>query len=209
MDLLRLEEEVREKAAEYLDEITEENLKAFAESTQFIAQSVLENFYLGVDELYTEGVLKLEDEKQLNAFFDFHDGYRAKMRLWANQNPISIREMKIEASLERPHKECNGTKGPFAVVGVGTLIAAGLVIAGVGVWIVVASELLALASAAYLFKKNAQKKADDYAFKVDQYQIQIDLEKARLVNGLIKDLKTWLSKAESHSESLLASFGIN
>lgn len=209
MDLLRLEEEVREKAAEYLDEITEENLKAFAESTQFIAQSVLENFYLGVDELYTEGVLKLEDEKQLNAFFDFHDGYRAKMRLWANQNPISIREMKIEASLERPHKECNGTKGPFAVVGVGTLIAAGLVIAGVGVWIVVAAELLALASAAYLYKKNAQKKADDYAFKVDQYQIQIDLEKARLVNGLIKDLKTWLSKAESHSESLLASFGIN
>ena len=121
----------------------------------------------------------------------------------------SIREMKIEASLERPHKECNGTKGPFAVVGVGTLIAAGLVIAGVGVWIVVAAELLALASAAYLYKKNAQKKADDYAFKVDQYQIQIDLEKARLVNGLIKDLKTWLSKAESHSESLLASFGIN
>jgi len=208
MDLLRLEEEVREKAAEYLDEITEENLKAFAESTQFIAQSVLENFYLGIDELYTEGVLKLEDEKQLNAFFDFHDGYRAKMRLWANQNPVSIREMKIEASLERPHKECNGTKGPFAVVGVGTLIAAGLVIAGVGVWIVVAAELLALASAAYLYKENKQSKAD-YAFKLKQYQMQIKQEKARLVNGLIEDLKTWLSIAESHSDSLLASFGIN
>lgn len=205
VDSLRLDEEVRAKAAEYLDDITEENLKAFAESTKIIAQAVLEKFYFAVDDLYTEGVLKLQDENQLNTFSDFHDGYRAKMRLWSNQNPISIREMKIEASLEKPYQEGNGTKGPIAVAGVGTLIAAGLAIAGVEVWLVVAAELLALASAAYLYKKNAQRKA----FKVKQYQMQIDIEKARLVNGLIKDLKTWLSKAESHSESLLASFGIN
>lgn len=209
VDSFRLDEEVRAKAAEYLDDITEENLKAFAESTKIIAQAVLEKFYFAVDDLYTEGVWKLQDENQLNTFSDFHDGYRAKMRLWSNQNPISIREMKIEASLEKPYQEGNGTKGPIAVAGVGTLIAAGLAIAGVEVWLVVAAELLALASAAYLYKKNAQRKADDYAFKVKQYQMQIDQEKARLVNGLIEDLKTWLSKAESHSESLLASFGIN
>lgn len=208
VDLLRLEEEVRAKAAEYLDDITEENLKAFAESTKIIAQAVLEKFYFAVDDLYTEGVLKLQDENQLNTFSDFHDGYRAKMRLWSNQNPISIRERKIEASLEKPYQEGNGTKGPIAVAGVGTLIAVGLAIAGVEVWLVVAAELLALASAAYLYKKNAQREAD-YARKVEKYQMQIDQEKACLVNGLIKDLETWLSKAESHSESLLASFGIN
>lgn len=208
VDLGRLDEEVRAKAAEYLDDITEENLKAFAESTKIIAQAVLEKFYFAVDDLYTEGVLKLQDENQLNTFSDFHDGYRAKMRLWSNQNPISIREMKIDASLELPHKEEFSTKASVAVAGIGTLIAVGLAIAGIEVWLVVAAELLALASAAYLYKKNAQREAD-YARKVEKYQMQIDIEKARLVNGLIKDLKTWLSKAESHSESLLASFGIN
>ena len=126
VDFFRLKEEVRAKAAEYLDDITEENLKAFAESTKFIAQSILEKFYFDVDDLYTDGVLKLQDEKQLNAFSDFHDGYRAKMRLWSNKNLISIREVKIDASLEIPHKVQDVTAPPVAVASVGTLIAVGL-----------------------------------------------------------------------------------
>lgn len=209
VDLVRLEEEVRAKAAEYLNDITEENLRAFAESTKFIAQSVLEKYYFDVDDLYTEGVLKLQDESQLNAFSDFHDGYRAKMRLWSNQNPISIREMKIGASLEFPHKEEIATMAPVAVAGIGTLIAVGLAIAGVKVWIIVAAELLALASAAYLYKKKKAQSEANYAFKVRQYEMQIKQEKARMVNGLIKDLKIWLNNAEAYSDSLLASFGVN
>ena len=47
MDVVRLETEVRQKALEYLDDISEGNLKAFAESTKNIAQSVL---------LYTKAV---------------------------------------------------------------------------------------------------------------------------------------------------------
>ena len=38
--------------------------------------------------------------------------------------------------------------------------------------------------------------------------MQIEQEKARLVNGLIKDLKTWLSNAEQFSNDVLVSFGI-
>ena len=208
VDLVRLEEEVRAKATEYLEDITEENLKAFAESTKSIAQSVLENFYFAVDDLYTEGILKLKDENQLNAFSDFHDGYRAKMRLWSNQNPISIRKMKIEVPLEIPHKGKGATKTPVAVAGFGTLVSVGLAIAGVNVWIVVAAELLALASAAYLYKKEAKQSEANYAFKVKQYEVQIEQEKARLVNGLIKDLKAWLNEAEAQSDSLLTEFGI-
>lgn len=208
VDLVRLDEEVRAKAAEYLDDITEENLKAFAESTKFIAQSVFEKFYFDVDDLYTEGVLKLQNEDQLNAFSDFHDGYRAKMRLWSNQNLISIREMKIGASLEIPHREEN-TTAPVAVAGVGTLIAVGLAIARVEVWIIVAAELLALATAAYLYKQKKAQSEANYAFKVKRYEMQIEQEKARLVNGLIEDLKNWLNNAEAYSDSLLVLFGIN
>ena len=37
MDFVRLETEVRQKAQEYLDDISEENLKSFAESIKYIA----------------------------------------------------------------------------------------------------------------------------------------------------------------------------
>ena len=46
MDFVRLETEVRQKAQEYLDDVSEANLKAFAESTKYIAQSILENYFL-------------------------------------------------------------------------------------------------------------------------------------------------------------------
>lgn len=208
VDLVRLEKEVRAKAVEYLEDISEGNLKAFAESTKFIAQSVLEKFYFDIDDLYTVGVLKLQDENQLKKFSDFHDGYRAKMRAWSNQNPISIREMKIVAPSAPPQKEENFKRAPIALASGGTLIAVGLAIAGVNIWVVAAAELLMLASATYLFKTQKSQSEYNYAFKVHQYEMQLEQEKQRLVNGLIKDLKTWLNIAESYSDDLLASFGI-
>ena len=83
MDFVRLETEVRQKAQEYLDDISEANLKAFAESTKYVAQSILENYFLSVDDIYTNGALKIEDIEVFNKFIDFHDGYRAQMkRCW-------------------------------------------------------------------------------------------------------------------------------
>ena len=208
MDFVRLETEVRQKAQEYLDDISEANLKAFAESTKYIAQSILENYFLSVDDIYTNGALKIEDNEVFNKFIDFHDGYRAQMKRWASDNEITIGEMMVTPTLKYPEMEDeNITKKPIAIAGVGTLVAVGLFIF-TEMWIAVAAELLALGVAAYTYKKNKENREKQYAIRVKKYEMQIEQEKARLVNGLIKDLKTWLSNAEQFSNDVLVSFGI-
>lgn len=208
MDFVRLETEVRQKAHEYLDDISEANLKAFAESTKYIAQSILENYFLSVDDVYTNGALKIEDIEVFNKFIDFHDGYRAQMKRWASDNEITIGEMMVTPTLKYPEMENeNITKKPIAIAGVGTLVAVGLFIF-TEVWIVVAAELLALSVAAYTYKKSKENRKKQYAFRIKKYEMQIEQEKVRLVNGLIIDLKTWLSNAEKKSNDVLVSFGI-
>lgn len=208
MDVVRLETEVRQKALEYLDDISEGNLKAFAESTKNIAQSVLENYFLAVDDIYTNGALKIENSEIYNKFIDFHDGYRAQMKKWATENEITIGEMVITPTLQYPEIENeNITKKPIAIAGVGTLVAAGLIIFS-KMWIAVAAELLTLGVSAYTYKKSKESREKRYAFRVKKYEMQIEQEKARLVNGLIKDLKTWLGNAESFSNDVILKFGI-
>lgn len=208
MDVVRLETEVRQKALEYLDDISEGNLKAFAESTKNIAQSVLENYFLAVDDIYTNGALKIENSEIYNKFIDFHDGYRAQMKKWATENEITIGEMVITPTLQYPEIENeNITKKPIAIAGVGTLVAAGLIIFS-KMWIAVAAELLTLGVSAYSYKKSKESRETRYAFRVKKYEMQIEQEKARLVNGLIKDLKTWLGNAESFSNDVIVKFGI-
>ena len=208
MDFVRLETEVRQKAQEYLDDISEANLKAFAESTKYVAQSILEIYFLSVDDIYTNSVLKIEDNEVFNKFIDFHDGYRAQMKRWAADNEITIGEMMVTPTLKYPEMEDeNITKKPIAIAGVGTLVAVGLFIF-TEMWIAVAAELLALGVPAYTYKKSKENREKRYAFRVKKYEMQIEQEKARLVNGLIKDLKTWLSNAEQISNDVLVSFGI-
>jgi len=183
MDVVRLETEVRQKAQEYLDDISESNLKAFAESTKNIAQSVLENYFLAVDDIYTNGVLKIEDSKIYNKFIDFHDGYRAQMKRWASENKITIGEMVITPTLKYPEIEDEDiTKKPIAIAGVGTLVAAGLIIFS-KIWIAVAAELLSLGVSAYTYKKSKESREKRYAFRLKKYEMQIEQEKARLVQS--------------------------
>lgn len=208
MDVVRLETEVRQKAHEYLDDISESNLKAFAESTKNIAHSVLENYYLAVDDIYTNGALKIENSDIYNKFIDFHDGYRAQMKKWTLENEITIGEMVITPTLQYPDFEDEDIKKkPIAIAGVGTLVAAGLIIFS-KIWIAVAAELLTLGVSAYTYKKSKESREERHAFRVKKYEMQIEQEKARLVNGLIKDLKTWLANAESFSNDIILKFGI-
>lgn len=208
MDIVRLETEVRKKSQEYLNDISEANLKAFAESTKYIAQSILENYFLSVDDIYTNGVFKIEDPDTFNKFIDFHDGYRAKMKKWASENKIIIGEMRVTPTLKYPKIEDeNILKKPIAITGVGTLVAVGLIIF-TEIWIAVAAELLALGIAAYAYKKSKEYREKEYSLKIKKYEIQIEQEKAKLVNGLIKDLKIWLGNAESFSNEILNSFDI-
>ena len=208
MDVVRLETEVRQKSQEYLDEITEGNLKSFAEATKYIAQSVLENYFLAVDDLYTNGALKIKDNEIFNKFSDFHNGYRAQMKKWVSENEITICEMKVTPTLQSPELEDdNIVKKPIAIASVGTLVAVGLFVFS-EMWIAVAAELLALWVAVCAYKKSKKNCEKKYAFKVKKYEIQIEQEKARLVNGLIKDLKTWLSNAECFSNDVIYNWGI-
>lgn len=207
-DLVRLETEVRQKAKEYLDDITEDNLKAFAESTKYIAQSVLENYFLAVDDLYTNGVLKIENKEKFNSFIDFHDGYRAQMKKWTSENQIVIGEMKVSPALKYPILEDEKvTKKPTVIMGGGTLVAVGLFIF-TETWIAVAAELLILGVTFYSYKESKESQKKDYAFRLKKYEMQIEQEKARLINGLLKDLKTWLGNSEVFSNSILSKFGI-
>ncbi len=207
MDYVRLETGVRQKAKEYLGEITEENLKSFAESTKFLAQSVFEKYYLEVDHLYSDGALKIKDEELLDQFMDFHDGYRASMKKWMADNEIMIREMKVDPSISLPDLPSEDIKQTSLVIaGVGTLVAVGLFIF-TELWIAVAAELLFLGTVAIIYKKKKDKQAADYEFKIREYEILIEKEKTRLVNGLVKDLKTWLSNAEKYSGEVLIKYG--
>ena len=210
MDLVRLETEVRQKATEYLDVITEDNLKAFAESTKFIAQSVLENYILSIDDLYTNGALKISNDEIYNRFSDFHDGYRAQMKKWAKENEIIIREMKISPTLKNLEPESEDIiKKTLTIAGVGTLIAVGLCIfAEVEVWVVVVAELLVLAVAVYFYKQSKEAQKEENASRVKKYEMQIEQEKTCLVDGLINDLKKWLDNAEQYSQNVISKFGI-
>lgn len=208
MDFVRLKTEIRQKAKDYLDDISEDNLKSFAESTKYIAQSVLENYFLAVDDLYTNGVFKIENSEIFDKFIDFHDGYRAQMKKWASENEIIIGKMTVNPTIKYPELEDEDIiKKPLTIAGAGTLVAVGLIIF-TDMWIVVAAELLALGFAAYTYKKSKVARDQRYAFRVKQYENQIELEKARLVNGLITDLEKWLSDAEKHSDSIIRTFGV-
>ncbi len=208
MDIVRLETEVRQKSKEYLEEISECNLRTFAESTKDIAQSILENYFLAVDDIFTNGALKIEDDEIYNKFIDFHDGYRAQMKKWASENEITIGEMEVAPTIQYPEMEYgNIAKKTVAIVSVGTFVAVCLVIFS-EVWIAVAAELLTLGVAVYTLKKSRELERERYAHRVKMYEMQIEQEKARLVNGLIKDIKVWLSNAEKFSNEVISTFGI-
>jgi hypothetical protein len=208
MDYVRLEKEVRQKAKEYLGEITEDNLKSFAESTKYIAQSVFEKYYLEVDHQFSDGALKIKDEELFDKFMDFRDGYRASMKKWMADNEISIREMKVDPTISFPNLPTEDIKQTSLVIaGVGTLVAVGLFIFS-ELWIAVAAELLFLGTAAFIYKKKKDKQSEDYEFEIRNYEILIEKEKSRLVNGLIKDLKTWLKNAEQYSDEVLTKIGV-
>lgn len=213
MDLVKLESEVRQKAQEYLGDITEENLKSFAEATKYIAQSVLENYLLKVDDIYTNGPLKIEDSEAFDRFLDFHDGYRALMRKWISANDISIGEMKIDPSAKYPELSSSDISSANLIIfGVGgTLVAVGLFVF-TNIWIAVAAELFTLGVAAAVYKKNKENmksNEEEFDYKLKKYELQIEKERSRLVNGLIKDLKKWLENAEQYSNSVLLDFGIS
>lgn len=208
MNLYRLETEVGQKAKEFLEEINEENLKTFAESTKLIAQSVFEEYILEVDRQYTNGVFKIEDMALLDKFMDFKNGYRSTMKEWIAEKGITLQELKIDPTISCPNLSKEDlAKLPMLIGGLGTLVAVRIFITS-NVWVALAAELLCLGIAAAVYEKQKNNLTKDYAFRLKKYKMQIQGEKKRLVNGLIKDLKGWLSAAEQYSQDTLSDLGV-
>lgn len=107
MDLMRLTEDVKSKAKDYLDDISEESLYSFIEQAKYIAKTVLENYFFEIDKLYSTGVLKIKDTVVLNQFMDFKTGYRSEMKKWSQTNEIKINRVNIDFS------DYNSEKAPF------------------------------------------------------------------------------------------------
>ncbi len=204
-DFVRLETEIRKLEKDYLTEITEENVKYFSESTKMIAEMVLENYFLEIDNHYSEGVFKIKDEEKLSAFIDFATGYRSLMKEWVKDHEIQLKERKIN-KIALPDEPNYNKNKPTVIAGVGTVIAVGLYIF-TNIWVALLAELLVL-GLAYKEKEKQQKADIKYEVKLRQYEIQIEQERAKLVNGLINELKEWLEQARVKSDELLCQFNI-
>lgn len=208
MDYVRLELEVRKKALTYLDEINEENLKSFTEDVKFVAQSVLEDYFFSIDNLCSEGIKRLTNEDNLDRFLDFHDGYRAKMKKWSNDHKIEIRQINVSL-VKYPQMKTTVGRKLVLIAGIGSAVVVMGLFVFTDIWIFVAAELLMLGIAVYIYKKECDSCKKEYAFKIKQYEIQKDQQRAKFVNGLIVDLKKWLKQAENYSNNILVTFGIN
>lgn len=208
IDYARLEAEVRQKAQVYLDSFSEENLKAFIDSTRFIAYSVIEDYYFTVDDYYTNGKYKIESSEILHKFIDFYDGYRAQMRKWVSENNITIKEMKFNSPrIPEENDDNNITKNPKIVTGIGTLISVGLCIFK-GFWVAVATELLTLSIAAYTYKLNKESYQKKYVSKIREIELQIEREKEHFIAEVIREIKGWLEQAEVFSNEIILKMGI-
>lgn len=208
MDYNRLVGEVQEKAKEYLDDISEDNMRMFAESTKFIAQSVLEDFYLQVDDCYSSGAKRIADGEARDKFMDFANGYRAKMKTWERENEIVLVNAEIDPSLSAPGMpQKPSIAKPALIAGAGTAVVVGLYIF-TNIWVAAAAELLVLGIAKKIYQKQIDRSRKDYEAKLKQQETKIEMERNRLVNGLIDDLKKWLGNAEEYSNKLISDFGL-
>ncbi|MST85238.1 hypothetical protein [Hallella mizrahii] len=208
MNLFRLEKDVRKLEKEYLDEVNEDSLKKFAVRTKQVAMAVLEEYYFSVDNFYTKGEFKIQDEGKFNDFMDFHDGYRAQMKQWIAQNKIVIQQSRLSEIPVKPTMDSEGNlKEPAVVAGAGAIIVVALAIFSKS-WLAVAAALLTAGLSAASYKRNVNKKERDYQFKLQQYEIQVKQTRDKMTNGIIADLKEWLSQAEKQSDKILASFNV-
>ncbi|WP_372744415.1 hypothetical protein [Lutibacter sp.] len=202
-DYVRLNDDIRKLAKDYLSEITEENIKMFSESIKMVGETTLENYYLSIDNHYSEGVFKIKDKKVLSEFIDFATGYRYSMKLWARENEIKLKKIEVP-NIERPKNLTYNKQHPTVILGVGTLAAVGVFIFS-NIWVALLTELLVLGITYRVIKK---EKKLNYEFELKKYEIQIETEKEKLINGLIEDIKEWLKKAETNSNELLKKFKV-
>lgn len=205
MEFEPLKAAIEEKTRLLLAEITEENLKAFAQEVKLIAEGVMEQYVFKVYDLYSEGALKITDLDVLESFTNYSSGYQSKMLAWNESHPIQLQEQKVEMP-KRPDAPRTKKYQPTITIGVGTAIAFGLYVFS-NAWVALAAEILALAIA-YSQRSMQQKARRLYEADLLAYNNQLGMKRMALINGLTGDLVKWLEMGKEFSDSVLASYNL-
>ena len=139
-----------------LAEITEDNLKTFAQEVKLIAEGVMEQYIFKVYNLYSEGARKISDHDVLEAFIDYSSGYQSKMLAWNESHPIQLKELKIEIP-NQPEAPKINKQLPVITISAGTAIAT-LIAIVIGTFIAIL----------YVNNKSKILKVDFKYFKLDK-----------------------------------------
>jgi hypothetical protein len=196
---------IEEKAHLLLAEITEDNVKTFAQEVKLIAEGVMEQYIFKVYNLYSEGARKISDHDVLEAFIDYSSGYQSKMLTWKESHPIQLKEIKIEIP-NLPENPKINNQLPVITVSAGTVIAIGLFIFS-NAWVALAAEILTLAIA-YKQQTRQQKARQAYEADLLAYNNQLGMKRMTLINGLTEDLVKWLEMGKEYSDTVLTSYNL-
>lgn len=204
MDFGAFKMAILEKANLLLKDVSEENLKYFAEETKKIAESAMEQYAFKVYDLYTEGACKIDNLTVLESFTDYQTGYQGQMLHWNESHPILLKEQKVSIP-SQPELSTSIVK-PGVVMGVGTAVAVGLFIF-TNIWVALAAELLTVALS---YMQVARKKAADNRYEVQKadYEREMKQLRSKLINGLISELEEWLKQGKAMSDSILKSYNL-
>lgn len=204
IDYAKMKRAISEKASSLLSDISEENLRYFSNEVKTIAEGTLDDYVFKVFNLYSEGAKKIDDTDILLAFTDYREGYQGKMDSWKRTHPIEIKQQKV--SIPRKPIVPEQKVKSVHVLSIGTVIATGLFIFS-NAWIALAAELLTLviASRQHIQKKKITKQ---YQWQLDKYKMEIEKLKSDLIQGLTKDIESWLNLAVQESSTILKSFNL-
>lgn len=204
IDFAKLKRCINDKASSILFEITEENLRYFSNEVKKIAEGVLDDYVFKVFNIYTDGARKIEDTDTLLAFTDYKKGYQGQMDSWKKTHSIEIKERKVPIP-EMPEAPTQTVKAVH-VLSVGTVVATGLFIFS-NAWIALAAEILTIVIAC---RQHIQKQrmTKQHQWKMEKYKLEIEKMKSELIEGLNKDIETWLNNGVQESNRILDSLNL-
>lgn len=196
---------IEEKAQLFLTEITEDNMKAFAQEIKLITEGIMEQYIFKVYNLYSNGEFKITNLDALESFTNYSSGYQSKMLAWNKNHPIQLQEQKVEI-LKQPEAPRLNKYQPVITIGVGTVVAIGLYIFS-NRWVALAAEILTLAIA-YGQLHRQQKVRQFYEADLLTYNNRLEMKRRKLIKGLTEDLVKWLEMGKEYSDSILISYNL-
>lgn len=178
-------------AEEYFSNISNNNLRYFAENAKNEMDTAFDSF---VNKTYLDKVDTIEDTEKGLLFSDVNEGYRPLMKRWLKNNPIEVQMAQGVDEILETQKNTYTYGG--GTLGVGTLITVGISVFSSAQWLAIITGLLTLPLSYKMYKKGE---------KLDQEYIEEEIEKLKYNyrNAVKKELLIWASSAEQYSKSVL------